>query len=455
MPDIRDLLDRAADGAVTTPDLRTIHRRVRRRAATRRAAGLAAVFALLTGGIAVAVPRAADPGVTLGSGGSDPAPLPGATPVGPPSPPPIPSPSEYPVPEGTPQPEPSPFTVASPAPVTEEDALVAALPRAPIGDRWRPGAVWADGELVVLGGDDDLAVPAHDGARYDPATGRWRHVPAPPTPMVEPALFSAGRQVLAVGQGPGDARVLTAVYDLDTERWRETASFPLGPRSFPAVAWTGEELVVWGGQLTDPNDMANGGQVFRDGAVYNLDDDAWRLMSDAPPQGFRALQEAIWTGAEVLFPGTAPGEPWAAYIPSADRWREFPAPPVGGSFTRVGAGTELIAIGTAYTDTDDSGVFDVRAARYEDGRWTDLGTTALPGRSTPLWTAWTGDRLLVSVGLGGYPLYALDPATGAWSALPNPSGDREGEALVWGDGRLWSWGGTGEGDGAVLEPLPR
>ncbi len=93
MPDIRDLLERAADGAVPDPDLRAIRRRVRVRAATRRTAGVAAVFALLTGGIAVALPRGADPGITLGSPGSDPAPLPGATPVGPPSPPPLPSPA--------------------------------------------------------------------------------------------------------------------------------------------------------------------------------------------------------------------------------------------------------------------------------------------------------------------------------------------------------------------------
>lgn len=190
---------------------------------------------------------------------------------------------------------------------------------------------------------------------------------------------------------------------------------------------------------------------LQEGSVKSL---TWRTMADGPLPGASGFAGAVWTGAEVVLPGTAaPGEPWAAYIPSADRWREFPAPPVEGSLTRAGAGTELIAIGTAYTDTDDGGVFDTRAARYADGRWTDLGTTALPDRFTPGWTGWTGDRLLVSVGAGGYPLYALDPATGAWSALPNPSGDRSADALVWGDGRLWSWGG--DGDGAVLEPLPR
>ncbi len=346
--------------------------------------------------------------------------------------------------------------------MTEEDALVAALPPAPIGPPLATGAVWADGELVVLGGepaDADLPAPAYDGARYDSARGRWRPVPAPPTPMVEPSLFAAGRQVLAVGQAPDDAKVVTAVYDLDTERWRETAPIPLRPRSFPAVAWTGEELVVYGGQLVDMEDLENGGEVFLDGAVYDLDDDAWRVMAAGPLQGANGFTDAVWTGAEVLFPGTAaPGEPWSAYIPSADRWREFPAPPVEGSLSRAGAGADLIAIGTAYTDTDTDtgGVFDTRAARYADGRWTDLGTTALPGRFTPGWTGWTGDRLLVSVGAGGYPLYALDPATGGWSVLPNPSGERNGDALVWGDGRLWSWGGNGEGaDGAVMEPPPR
>lgn len=150
----------------------------------------------------------------------------------------------------------------------------------PSGDRWRPipastlsgrddaSAVWTGRELLVWGGNSIEAGVFHaDGAAYDPAIDRWRPMPDPPiTPRTSPAAVWSGRELLIWGGigvpgttdiGPLD-RIIErrtvlfplgdgAAYDPAANRWRTLEPVPLLGRGFPAAAWDGEGMLMWGG----------------------------------------------------------------------------------------------------------------------------------------------------------------------------------------------------------------
>jgi hypothetical protein len=111
--------------------------------------------------------------------------------------------------------------------------------------------------------------------------------------------------------------------------WVTIPAAPLSNRLFTSVAWTGKELIVWGG-----NDSPSG-QPHNDGAAYNPTTRAWRKLAPSPltPRG----AAAVWTGSEVVFCGgvvpapagrVTPGSvATVAYRPDTNSWQTIaPAP---------------------------------------------------------------------------------------------------------------------------------
>jgi hypothetical protein len=78
--------------------------------------------------------------------------------------------------------------------------------------------------------------------------------------------------------------------------WRRIAAAPIPPAGGMAAAWTGRQLVVWGGQSGD------GRQPAGDGAAYDPGADRWEVLAPAPIAA-RFGATAVWTGREVLFWG--------------------------------------------------------------------------------------------------------------------------------------------------------
>ena len=78
--------------------------------------------------------------------------------------------------------------------------------------------------------------------------------------------------------------------------WRPIAAPPIAPAGGVAVAWTGRQLVVWGGQAP------GGHQPASTGAVYDPTADRWEELPPEPSAG-RFGATAVWTGREVLFWG--------------------------------------------------------------------------------------------------------------------------------------------------------
>ncbi len=71
----------------------------------------------------------------------------------------------------------------------------------------------------------------------------------------------------------------------DGGHWRELPSAPLSPRANAQAVWTGQEVIVLGGetQPCPPNaDCVSASPLLRDGAAYDPATDSWHPIAKAP-----------------------------------------------------------------------------------------------------------------------------------------------------------------------------
>jgi hypothetical protein len=185
--------------------------------------------------------------------------------------------------------------------------------------------------------------------------------------------------VIGGTRGGGLIAEPTAIaYDPACDRWRQ---FPEPPRAafrHATAVWTGDEVIVWGGQhdtnIPDPR-----------GAALDPETGRWRNIADAPVRGFYN-HSAVWTGDEMVVWGWVHGTTGqeneaAAYDPATDTWRELPPAPL----------------------------------RPPPSCECNGGQSAV----------WTGDRMLAWSGTldrDGPLMLSLDPATGEWQRLDRLDG---------------------------------
>jgi len=237
------------------------------------------------------------------------------------------------------------------------------LEAGPLGDRYSHTAVWTGEEMIVWGGvsgnifSTGRQEPRADGAAFDPRSGRWRPIaPAPLSPRERHVAVWTGEEMIVWGgQGPVEGhkrhRLFSdgAAYDPERDSWRTLAparflaargqSLPEGLKPSLTAAWTGEGVIIW-----DPNG----------GGVYDPESDEWSPVPPAPPR-FRAIQgggSAIWTGEElIVWGGEASGgetiSGGAAYDPQARRWAPLPKPPIAarGGHAAVWTGEGMLVWG--------------------------------------------------------------------------------------------------------------
>ncbi len=266
-----------------------------------------------------------------------------------------------------------PVVVLTYTPAT--DSWDVSPPRPDTTEYGTPGAaVWAGGEVVMAGGDTNAE--SNQAWAYDPADEAWRRLDEMPTHPMEGVeavvgddkayfiggypdaptvafdlasgdwsniadigrihieshhLVWTGSLVAMVGGHSGPQAVsIVRLYDPETDAWRESTPMPLSPRDRAAVAWTGTELIIWGGYATYPSERDDDGDfVYGNGAAYNPSTDTWRMLAESPLAD-RCDHTLTWTGTEVLVFGGLPvcGDPnvlaygdAALYDPVADSWR--------------------------------------------------------------------------------------------------------------------------------------
>jgi hypothetical protein len=185
--------------------------------------------------------------------------------------------------------------------------------------------VWTGSEVIAWGGCGpyvpEECVATDKGYAFDPGTEEWTALPSAPISSGAPHAAWTGREAIFLDEQTLEG----AAFDPEARTWRTLPPAPIAPRFGAVYAWTGSEVIVWGGG-------ERGGPTSTEGAAYDPARNSWRRIADGPVGLNHA--SSLWTGEEMIVFGSAlSGRNWpatdtsvgAAYDPAADVWREIPA----------------------------------------------------------------------------------------------------------------------------------
>ena len=208
-------------------------------------------------------------------------------------------------------------------PVTDS-WIATSTTNAPVG-RESHTAVWTGSSMIIWGGFFGNNNYLNTGGRYSPDTNSWTAtsiINAPAGRETHGAVWTGDEMI--VWGGLGDAGYLDTGgrYNPATDSWTatNTANAPVG-RTVHGATWTGKEMIIWGGSyiFIDTHHLNTGGR-------YNPNTDSWTATSltDAPEA--RTLHTAVWTGNEMIVWGGQAGlighyfNTGGRYDPSTDTW---------------------------------------------------------------------------------------------------------------------------------------
>jgi hypothetical protein len=299
----------------------------------------------------------------------------------------------------------------------------------------RSAAVWTGSEMVVWGGEDARSENGYSapaiGARYWPATDTWKPTSTNGNPGARAGALAAwtGTEMLLWGgarQGNSEVLGTGARYSPSTDAWKPIAAGGPPPRYADVGVWTGQRFVIWGGW--------NGTTAFGDGSQYDPTTDSWAPVSMTGAPTARSSHVAVWTGKEIIVWGGSGTDrhvlsTGARYDPSSDAWNPISdagAPSPRMAPTAVWTGTKMLVWGgfevvtsngtPTFVAFGDGGAYDPAT-----DTWSPLAETGAPEARFWHTAAWTGTRMVIWGGtrvdgtkLASGGLY--DPATGTWQA---------------------------------------
>lgn len=335
-------------------------------------------------------------------------------------------------------------------PVDTERQLTTSGRSAFISDGWIPcptlgcPTIWAGSWFVARPGHHDwIEVPPDDDSPHESITK---------------SVAAGDDRLFVVDTLRGHVHTLSGT----ERRWMPASRRVVTQRDDPALAWTGSELLVWGGEESFLHTPRLGGRLLDDGLRYEPKRDRWKPMSIRGAPTPREGASAVWTGREMAiwgggrarwngigFAGLVSLEPTGGlYDPATDKWRPLPLPdppppPTWKPFL-AWAGSRILVYGGLDANGPVSTGFLLDPVT---GAAQQLPREGAPSPRRDGVVAWTGDRLVVWGGrdgetdLGDGASWSL--ATGAWSPI-SPVGalaPRRDAAYVWTGSELLVWGG--------------
>jgi len=300
----------------------------------------------------------------------------------------------------------------------------------PFSTRIDPSAVWTGSEMIIWGGsdwtEDENPTARSEGAAYSPSERAWSRIPnGPLSPRTGATAAWTGAEMLLWGGYNDEGPDLSdgAAYDPEADTWRTISPAPIRSSYDTASVWTGTEWWV-------AVDRENGVDV----AAYDPAADSWRTLPSVRRPAYRDVQ-LFWTGTEALLMDTE----GALYsiTPTGERWTMEPT-----DFHGPAAWTGELLVGTRY-ETLIHEPFDSDTWWYPVA-WDPVAREQVElarpphSASDPIWT---GHHLAYF----DYGL-ALDPESEEWLNLdlikePARYGFRSDAATVWAGDRLIVWGG--------------
>ncbi len=218
------------------------------------------------------------------------------------------------------------------------------------GARFSHTAVWTGSEMIVWGGSGDtINFFFNTGGRYNPSTNSWTatstaNVPAPRN--AHTAVWTGTQMIVWGGQVSNGPSNTGGRYNPSTNSWTatSTANAPEA-RWFPTAVWTGSEMIVWGGE------RANNLVPLNTGGRYNPSTNSWTATSIGNAPDPRSGHTAVWTGSNMIVWGGARNVPFNSggrYYPDIDLWvstRTTNAPVARSGHTAVWTGSQMVVWG--------------------------------------------------------------------------------------------------------------
>lgn len=296
-------------------------------------------------------------------------------------------------------------------------------------------AAVACGEESGLRDESHSTTPRTAAQLWGELPSGWSSLPEPPFQSTDAVAIWTGRELFYWGgDADSESRQLAegAAYDPATERWRPLPAAPLTERSAAGAVWTGSEVLIWGGWARE-GPRGNG-------AAFDFAAERWRTLPDGPLSA-RAPAVAVWTAGEMIVWGDTSrfttAQDGAAYDPAADRWRSLPPAPLAlNEAEAIWTGEEMIVFGALLDGNNHSDTGQAQGIAYDprEDAWRVIASYPLSPQASSI--AWTGRFVLA----WDYELAAglYDPIRDAWTELPDlpldfgecyPKSERVGRAV--------------------------
>jgi len=233
-------------------------------------------------------------------------------------------------------------------------------------------------------------------------------------------------------------------------QWSNLPAAPIQGRSSAVGAWTGTEMLVWGGS---PDSRQQ--KLLADGAAYNPVTRAWSTLPAAPIAG-RVGATSVWTGRSLFIWGgyttpdaVTPTSDGAVYTPADHSWAKLPPAPVPGYQQAVALQSGELVILLTTPRGGDGSVVNVQSYRPATNSWSRLPDLSPPpghsvhhvaaiavGDQIYLWSMWDHVVTISSNAtstVSGIDGFTFDVPTHRWKA-----NTLAGPAVKAVDGPLWT-----------------
>jgi N-acetylneuraminic acid mutarotase len=177
------------------------------------------------------------------------------------------------------------------------------LPRGVTG----ASAIWTGTELMIWGGGT-AAIGPGTGALWSPSTNEWTPISTDGAPNTRyyAKLFWTGTRVLLWGglTSGGFPFGDGGQYDPVRDAWEPVSTHGApSRRDEPSIIWTGQQLMIWGGATTVGSSRFP--TPVADGAAYDPATDSWSPLPEVDLSP-RRRHTAVWTGQEMVIFGGDP-----------------------------------------------------------------------------------------------------------------------------------------------------
>ena len=305
-------------------------------------------------------------------------------------------------------------------------------------------SIWTGTEMIIWGGSQSSDYEyTNSGTRYNPGTDSWAQlsISNAPSPRISHSAIWTGEYMIIWGGQDANGKTNTgSKYNPKTNSWVvvNTVNSP-SSRYGHTATWTGNEMIVWGG------DNSTGGK-------YNPNLDSWTTISTInSPSFFIQGHTSIWTGEEMIIWGGADNgviNTGSRYNPNTDSWIEITninSPIARTNHTAIWTEEEMIIWGGRVSGNNSTNTGSIY--NPSSNEWTNINTNNAPVKRTEHTAIWTGTEMIV---WGGSHYSALtkkggryNPLNDSWTPVNNTEEpiNTSFHSAVWTGSEMIIWGG--------------